>query len=68
MVNPNTFSIEDWEKWFTLKILEKTDITDADLLDILGDKRIARIQELQLAKKIEQSWNWNQRVLNMHLY
>jgi len=33
--------------------LEKTDLTDADLAYILGDKHIAIIQKLQLTKKRE---------------
>jgi len=53
MTNLNKLSIKDWEKWFILKILEKTDLTDADLAYILGDKHIAIIQKLQLTKKRE---------------
>lgn len=54
MIDPNKLSIVDWEWWFTLKILEKTDITDAELVELLGNKRITRIQNLQLAKKEEE--------------
>gem|GEM_PF-3189524 len=34
--------------------MEKTDITDAELAESLGDDRIAKIQKLQLNKKKEQ--------------
>ena len=48
------FSIESWEQWFTLKISEKTDITDKELVDVLSEQDISRIQKLQLTKKREQ--------------
>ncbi|MFA7717962.1 MAG: hypothetical protein WC875_04570 [Candidatus Absconditabacterales bacterium] len=54
MADPNKFSVEDGEQGFTLKVSEKTDITDAELVDILGNERIAGLQKLQLAKKKEQ--------------
>ena len=54
MIDENKFIVEDWEKSFTLKVLEKTDITDAELAEILGNDRIAKMQKLQLDKKREQ--------------
>jgi len=54
MADPNKFSIESWEQWFTLKISEKTDITDKELADVLSEQDISRIQKLKLAKKKEQ--------------
>lgn len=54
MTDLNKFSIEAWEQWFTLKISEKTDITDKELADVLSEQDISRIQELKLAKKREQ--------------
>lgn len=54
MADLNKFSIESWEQWFTLKISEKTDITDKELADVLSEQDIFRIQELKLAKKREQ--------------
>ncbi|EKD44245.1 MAG: hypothetical protein ACD_71C00199G0001 [uncultured bacterium (gcode 4)] len=54
MADLNKFSIESWEQWFTLKISEKTDITDKELADVLSEQDISRIQKLKLAKKREQ--------------
>ena len=54
MADLSNVSLVYWELWFTLKVLEKTEITDIELLALLGDKGIARIKELQLAKKREQ--------------
>lgn len=51
-------TVESWDQWFILKVLEKTEITDAELVNILNDKDITRIQELQLAKKREQYANF----------
>jgi hypothetical protein len=34
--------------------LEKTDITDAEFVEILGNDRIAKMQKLQLDKEREQ--------------
>jgi len=54
MIDTNKFIVEDWKKWFIFRVLEKTDITDAELAESLGDDRIAKIQKLQLNKKKEQ--------------
>ncbi len=54
MADLDKLSIESWENWFTLKISEKTEITDKELVSMLTEQDFSRIQELQLAKKKEQ--------------
>jgi len=54
MIDIDKFIVKDWERWFTFKVLEKTDITDAEFVEILGNDRIAKMQKLQLDKEREQ--------------